>query len=184
MQIPDVQLETERLVLRLPQGQDFEAWAAFMADVDRTRYIGGAQPRSLAWRGLMTMVGSWAVLGFGMFSVIEKSSGRWIGRLGPWQPEGWPGTEVGWSIVSDAGGKGYATEGATAAIDWAFDTLGWSEVIHTIDPANAASKGVAAKLGSRYLRMDRLPAPHDANQVEVWGQSREEWFARRKEQRQ
>lgn len=184
MQIPDVQLETERLLLRVPQGQDFEAWAAFMADVERTQYIGGAQPRSLAWRGLMTMVGSWAVLGFGMFSVIEKSSGRWIGRIGPWQPEGWPGTEVGWSLVSDAGGRGYATDGATAAIGWAFDTLGWSEVIHTIDPANVASKGVAARLGSRYLRMGRLPAPHDVNEVEVWGQSREEWFVRRKEQRQ
>ena len=36
-----------------------------------------------------------------MFSVIEKDSGRWIGRIGPWQPEGWPGTEVGWSLVTN-----------------------------------------------------------------------------------
>ena len=46
--------------------------------------------------------------------------------MGPWSPEGWPGTEVGWSFLREAGGKGYATEAATAAIDWAFDALGWA----------------------------------------------------------
>ena len=50
--------------------------------------------------GLMTMIGSWHATGFAMFSVIEKSSGRWVGRLGPWMPEGWPGPEVGWAIAS------------------------------------------------------------------------------------
>jgi RimJ/RimL family protein N-acetyltransferase len=94
-------------------------------------------------------------------------------------PEGWPGTEVGWSIVRERTGMGYATEGATAAIDWAFAALAWTEVIHTISPDNAASRAVAAKLGSRFMRMDRLPPPI-ALDVEVWGQSREEWLERRK----
>jgi RimJ/RimL family protein N-acetyltransferase len=173
-------LETPRLILRPPRREDFEPWVEFMADVERARYIGGAQPRAVVWRGLAAMVGSWVMQGFAMFSVIEKSSGRWIGRLGPWCPEGWPGTEVGWSIVTDAGRKGYATEGSTAAIDWAFDHLGWSEVIHTIHPDNVASKAVAARLGSSYLRMDRLPPPYDAEEVEVWGQSREQWRAARR----
>jgi RimJ/RimL family protein N-acetyltransferase len=168
-------LYTERLVLRPPILEDFEPWAAFMADAERVRYIGGAQPREIVWRGLAAMVGSWVLQGFAMFSVIEKESGRWIGRLGPWCPEGWPGTEVGWAIASDAGGKGYATEGSIAAIDWAFDHLGWTEVIHTIDPENMASKAVAAKLGSTYLRDGRLPPPFDAKPVEIWGQSREQW---------
>ena len=91
------------------------------------------------------MAGAWAMQGFAMFSIIEKSSGRWIGRLGPWVPEGWPGTEVGWGLLRDAWGKGYATEGATAAIDWAFAHLGWSEVIHTIGPENVASQAVASE---------------------------------------
>jgi RimJ/RimL family protein N-acetyltransferase len=63
-------------------------------------------------------------------------------------------------------------------IDWAFDHLGWTEVIHTISAENAASKGLAANLGSRYLRMGRLPAPIDLD-VEIWGQTREQWNARR-----
>ncbi len=175
---PGPTLETDRLILRPPRSEDFEAWATFMADVDRTRHIGGTQPRAVAWRGMAAMAGSWVLQGFGMFSVIEKDSGRWIGRLGPWCPEGWPGTEVGWGIVTDAGRRGYATEGSTAAIDWAFDHLGWSEVIHTIDPDNAASKAVAARLGSTWLRRDRLPAPFEAHEVDVWGQTCAQWRAR------
>lgn len=182
MTIPDIQLETPRLLLRPPQLEDFEDWAAFMAaDGDYLRYIGGPQPRSPAWRSLMSVIGSWAAMGYGFFSVFEKSSGRWIGRLGPWQPEGWPGPEVGWGIVESQGGKGYASEGAAAAMDWAFEHLGWSEVIHSIDTGNLGSKGVAAKLGSRYLRQDRLPAPFDDKDIEIWGQSREQWRARRRE---
>ena len=141
-------LETERLILRPPAAEDLDGWAAFMADEEAARFIGGALPRPTAWRTLATMAGSWALQGFGMFSVIEKSSGRWVGRLGPWQPEGWPGTEVGWGLAREAWGKGYATEGATAAIDWAFDALGWDDVIHCIDADNAGSIGVAERLGS------------------------------------
>ena len=113
-----------------------------------------------------------------MFSVIEKSSGRWVGRLGPWMPEGWPGPEVGWAIVRDCWGRGYATEGAIAATNWAFDHLGWPRVIHSIDPDNVASQEVARRLGSRNLGPGRLPAPYEESRVDIWGQSRDEWSVR------
>ncbi|MNN17653.1 hypothetical protein D3C81_1308470 [compost metagenome] len=113
-----------------------------------------------------------------MFSVIEKSSGRWVGRVGPWQPYGWPGTEVGWSIAPEFWGRGYAPEAARASTDWAFDTLGWSEVIHTIAPDNTNSQVVARKLGSSILRTTHLPPPHEVL-VDVWGQSRAQWLAQR-----
>lgn len=125
------------------------------------------------------MVGSWTLLGYGMFSVIERSSGRWVGRVGPWQPEGWPGTEIGWGLSRAALGRGYATEAAAAAMDWAVDTLGWSDLIHCIDPANEASKRVATRLGSSFRSLGVLPAPYDKTPVEVWGQTREAWLARR-----
>lgn len=170
-------IETARLILRPPLAGDLDAWAAFMADPEASRFLGGPQARSVAWRSLAQMAGSWALHGFGMFSVIEKASGRWIGRLGPWRPEGWPGTEVGWGLARDAWGQGYATEGARAAMDFAFDELGWTEVIHCIEPANVASVAVAERLGSTRLRDARLPAPHDTVVVGVWGQSREAWRA-------
>ena len=172
-------IETPRLVLRAIAREDFDAWAAFMADEESARFIGGAQPRAAAWRGFLTMAGAWTIQGFGMFSVIEKASGRWVGRIGPWMPEGWPGTEVGWGLSRAATGKGYASEAATAAIDWAFANLGWSEVIHCIDSANLPSQALARRLGSRNLRPGKLPPPFENAPIDIWGQSREEWLARR-----
>jgi RimJ/RimL family protein N-acetyltransferase len=113
-----------------------------------------------------------------MFSVIEKDTERCVGRVGPWYPEGWPGTEVGWGIVRDRWGRGYAGEAAAAAIDWAFTTLDWSDVIHVIDVGNEASKAVARKLGSRSHGLGRLPPPHETATIEIWGQTRAEWRAR------
>lgn len=171
-------IETERLILRPQRLEDFDAWAEMVADDEAARFIGGVQPRSTAWRGFMTMAGSWSMLGYAMFSVIEKASGRWVGRLGPWTPEGWPGTEVGWGLSRSVWGKGYATEGAAAAMDWSFDHLGWTEIIHCIDPDNAASRRVAERLGSRYLRVGAMPPPYDNLRCDIWGQSRDEWRAR------
>jgi RimJ/RimL family protein N-acetyltransferase len=174
-----LRLETERLILRPPAREDFEPWCAWSADPEAMRHLGGVMGPPLVWRSLRGMAGGWALDGFSMFSVIEKATGRWVGRLGPWQPHDWPGTEVGWGLVREAWGKGYATEGATAAIDWAFDHLGWTEVIHTIVPENVNSQGVAKRLGSTVLRDGWLPAPINAATV-VWGQSREQWKARRR----
>lgn len=179
MSLSALQIETPRLILRLPQRVDLDAWAEFGRDEEATRHIGGVQARSPAWRSLAATLGSWHLQGFGMFSVIEKSTGQWVGRVGPWQPDEWPGTEVGWSIARRAWGMGYAPEAATASMDWAFDTLGWDEVIHTIDPQNTNSKTVAAKLGSSFLRMGGLPEPHVGKPVEIWGQTRAQWRARR-----
>lgn len=178
MSLDDLRIETPRLLLRLPRADDLDPWAAMMMDPDTARFIGGVMARPASWRGLMTVIGAWHAHGFAMFSVIEKSSGRWIGRLGPWQPEGWPGTEIGWAIVRDCWGKGYAVEGAEVATSWAFDHLGWTNVIHSIDPENTASQSVARKLGSRNLGPGSLPEPYHESRIDIWGQSRDEWRAR------
>jgi RimJ/RimL family protein N-acetyltransferase len=178
MPIADIRIETERLILRPPRMEDFDAYAANMADAEAARFIGGQQVRALAWRGFLASAGAWMIQGFSMFSVIEKASGRWIGRLGPWYPDGWPGPEVGWGLARHAWGKGYAYEGSVAAIDWAFEHLGWSEVIHSIDPANHASQKLAQRLGSTCRGPGRLPAPYEDSPVDIWGQSREDWRRR------
>ena len=99
MPTPAPVLETDRLILRVPESQDFEPWAEFAADPEAARFLGGAQPRSLAWRQMCTIVGAWSVNGFSMFSVIEKSTGRWVGRVGPWMPADWPAAEVGYGLA-------------------------------------------------------------------------------------
>ena len=106
-------LETERLILRVPQAGDFERFAEMFADEPAARHhrrrARRARPRGARF---LQMPGAWLVQGFAMFSVIDKASGRWLGQAGPWQPEGWPGTEVGWAFHPDAWGKGYAPKPA------------------------------------------------------------------------
>ncbi len=172
-------LETERLILRPPAAEDFEPWVTFGADYEVARFIGGVQTPAMVWRTMCAVAGAWTINGFSMFSVVEKDTGRWVGRLGPWMPIGWPGKEVGWALAREAWGKGYATEGATAAIDWAFDELGWDDVIHAIDPANSRSSNVARKLGSAHLRDAVLPDPLNVP-VQIWGQTRESWRSRKR----
>ena len=171
-------IETERLILRPTALEDFPRWAEFQADAETTRFIGGPKTPPETWRILMSVAGAWSLTGVSFFSVIEKASGQWVGRIGPWRPEGWPGPEVGWSLHPDAAGRGYAHEAAVASLDYAFDVLGWDEVIHTIDADNAASIRLAERLGSRYRGPGRLPPPFEALPVGVWGQTRDEWRAR------
>jgi RimJ/RimL family protein N-acetyltransferase len=170
-------LETERLILRVPRIEDFDGWAAFYADAETMRHLDGPQPPEAAWRALATMVGCWALCGFGMFSVIHRESGRWIGRVGPWKPQGWPGDEVGWGILREFEGQGFAYEASVATIDWAFDVLGWSNVIHCIPEANVRSAALAQRLGSSRQRQVTLPPPA-GTKVWMWGQTREQWRAR------
>ena len=131
---------------------------------------GGASARGLLWQGLLL-----AVVVFVGWSLYDNMVRNMAAR----------GLQFGFGfldrsagIAREAWGRGYAPEAAAASIGWAFDQLGWGEVIHTIDPDNANSKTVAAKLGSTYQRMDRLPEPHHEKPVEVWGQTRAQWQLR------
>lgn len=180
MSLDTLRIETPRLVLRVPRLEDLDAMTAMMSDAETARFIGGVMPKPVMWRVLMSLIGAWHAHGFAMFAVCERSTGRWVGRLGPWMPEGWPGTEIGWTISRDCWGRGYATEGAIAATDWAVDTLGWTDIIHSIAPENVASQQVARKLGSRNRGPGKLPPPLQDSVIDIWGQTSEEWRARRR----
>ena len=103
----------------------------------------------MAWRNLATMVGHWTMRGYGLWAAEERASGTLAGRIGFWNPEGWPGFELGWTLRRAFWGKGYATEGARAALRFAFTQLKQPHVISLIHPENAASIRVAERLGER-----------------------------------
>ncbi len=171
-------IETARLTLRPPRMEDFPRWAESMAHPS-AKFVGGPMVPEVAWRGFMTMAGAWSLTGVAMFSLIERDSGLWMGRIGPWRPLGWPGNEVGWGVHPEAAGKGYALEAAAASMDYAFDVLGWDDVIHCIDPENVPSQRLAEKLGSKVLGMARCPPPYEEIEAQKWGQSRAEWAINR-----
>ncbi|NYZ64187.1 GNAT family N-acetyltransferase [Luteimonas deserti] len=172
-------LTTARLTLRVPRIEDFERYAEVIGDPVAARHIGGHLPRAGAWRRFLQMPGAWLVQGFAMFSVIDTATGRWLGQSGPWRPEGWPGNEIGFVFHPDAWGRGYAREATAAAMDWAFDHLGWDAVIHCIEPGNVASQRLAQRLGSINTGPGRLPPPSDGVAVDIWRQSAAQWRARR-----
>jgi len=103
-------IETERLKLRQWCGADVAPNAAMLSDPATARFIAadGKPPTSelMGWRNAAVMAGHWALHGAGMFVVEEKSSGKFVGRVGPWFPPGWPGFEVGWGIAREFRGKG------------------------------------------------------------------------------
>lgn len=172
-------LETERLRLRPPQISDFEPLCELMADPVVTRFIGGAQTPPLAWRSLCGIAGHWQLRGYGFFSVIEKETGQWLGRVGPWYPHGWPQPEIGWTLNRASWGKGYATEAAVACMDHVFDTLEWDSIIHLIHADNTGSQAVAARLGSADTGRD-IEVPGFGIMTDIWGQSAAAWKANRK----
>lgn len=168
-------LETERLILRPPVVEDFAGFCAFHGDAEAMTHLGGVQSPAVVWRIMRTIAGAWALDGFHMFSVIEKASGEWIGRIGALYPHHWPDREVGWGLRSPYWGRGYAREAAVASMDYVFDRLGWTDAIHTIAPDNVGSAAVARSLGSYKRGPGRLPDPYADQAVNIWGQTRDEW---------
>lgn len=145
MQIPT--LETERLILRAPALTDFEQLCAFYAS-ERANFVGGQMAPDQVWRHLAVEIGHWQMLGYGRWSVVERSSGKTAGLIGLWNPMGWPEPEIGWDLFDGFGGKGYATEAALSARAYAYDVLGWQTVISQVAPGNHASRAVAQRLGA------------------------------------
>jgi RimJ/RimL family protein N-acetyltransferase len=144
-------LETARLTLRMLRESDFEEYAEMSADPEVMRYIGDGQAlaRPMAWRNMALMVGHWALRGYGVWAAEERASGALVGRIGFWYPDGWPGFELGWVLRRQFWGRGYATEGARAALGLAFTRLRQPHVVSLIHPNNSASVRVAERLGER-----------------------------------
>ncbi len=152
-------IETDRLRLRPHAADDFDACVAMWSDPVITRYtIGDPSPPPQTWRRLLAYRGHWVLMGFGYWAVEEKATGRYIGDIGfadykrDIQPsiEGMP--ELGWALISDAHGKGYATEALRAAVAWGDDHFGSAQTVCIIREDNRASFRVAEKLGFKELR--------------------------------
>ncbi|MEM6987116.1 MAG: GNAT family N-acetyltransferase [Pseudomonadota bacterium] len=150
MQIPTI--ETDRLTLRaFRHDTDFESYAAFYAS-DLTVHYGGPLERAPAWRAAAAMMGHWVIRGYGPWAVEERATGDFCGMVGLWYPEGWPEREITWAIVESKQGKGFAAEAAKRAKRYAYETLGWQSVHSCISAGNAASIGLAEKLGATLER--------------------------------
>jgi len=141
-------LTTDRLTLRAPGPRDFPALAAFYGS-ERSKFVGGPMTAETTWRQLACEIGHWTLCGYGRWTVLQTDTGTPVGMVGLWNPKGWPEPEIGWDLFDGFEGRGYATEAAIAARDFAYDTLGWTTAISLVKPDNRASARVAERLGAR-----------------------------------
>ena len=151
MSIEVPRLETSRLVLRAFVPSDVESYAWMMADPDVSRFLGDGRPlgRADAWRQLAQIIGHWELRGFGLWAVEERATRRLVGRIGCYEPEGWPGFEIGYVLAREAWGRGLAREGVAATLEYARRELQRDSAISLIRPANRASIAVAEHFGAR-----------------------------------
>jgi RimJ/RimL family protein N-acetyltransferase len=177
MQMKEVTLETERLRLRWFRESDFEDHKRMCDDPEVMRFISDGKPMSDidVFRQMCAFMGHWYFRGHGIWAVEEKLSGRMVGRIGFINPVGWPGFELGWTLARDSWGKGYATEGASRALEYGFTEMGRDHVISLIAPENTASIRVAERLGETVEGKTELMGRN----VLIYGINRNDWLARR-----
>jgi RimJ/RimL family protein N-acetyltransferase len=171
-------LETERLVLREWRAADFDVLAAFYADEEVMKFLGGVMEPNDAWRALAVLIGHWQLRGYGVWAVERKTDGALVGRVGMIHPHGWPGLEVGWTLGRPYWGQGYAVEAAAAALRYAFLTQPVARIISCIDPDNTPSQAVALRLGETRGELRRLRNAGKDFPVDIWSITRDEWQRR------
>ncbi len=164
-------IETPRLRLRPFCEEDLADLTRFNADPQVARYLGSGKPmtRAESWRQIATFMGHMQMRGYSILAIEDRATGAFLGRSGPWFPEGWPMLEVGWGVVPERQGQGIATEAGRASLAWCFANLGVERVCSLIRSHNAPSIRVAEKLGAKvdYQLEDFLGEPAD-----VWIHSR------------
>jgi len=149
-------LESERLILREFRAEDIEPFAAFFAS-EASRFVGGPCSRDDAWRRMAMYAGHRVLRGHGIWALEERASGAMVGQCGLWLPEGWPETEIHWTLFPPHQGKGFATEAARRVRIHARDDLGFTRLVSCIEAANTASVKVALRLGARRVGQAEVP---------------------------
>jgi ribosomal-protein-alanine N-acetyltransferase len=145
-------VETDRLLL-LPWSEEFDdSFAALCADERAMEFITGgrALPREHVDEISDRAHAMWREHGFGPWAAVERRTGHWIGRIGLNLLADWPGPdrwEVGYELVPSVWGSGYATEGACAALAFAWEHTPLRRVISVTVPDHAVSRRVMEKAG-------------------------------------
>jgi ribosomal-protein-alanine N-acetyltransferase len=142
-------VKTPRLLIREFVQDDLDNLARLFGDAEVMKYMGDEVfTRDTSKAELDKCLGHYRERGWGMWALCLNETSEFIGRCGflVWDLPEVQGTEVSFALLPEHWGKGYATEGATAVRDYAFQDLGLDRVISIVDPPNLASIRVAEKV--------------------------------------
>ncbi len=140
-------LETARLTLRAVRISDFDAFYAILSS-ERAIYMDGPFDREEAWMEFAQCAGGWLLRGAGYFTILSRQTGDILGFVGMGMEFGDQEHELGFFLVAEAEGKGYATEAAEAVRDFALGHQEIPSLVSYVDPPNTASSAVAERLGA------------------------------------
>ena len=156
-------IETERLILRLPELEDAPAARELITDPVAMEFIGGVHPQAASDPEFVVRrwLERWGDNGCGPFSIVRREDGRWLGRTGLliWDVRTWTHTtlasagafaqpELGWALAREHWGHGYATEAVRAVREWAYAERDVQRLVSAIAPANVRSQRLAERLGA------------------------------------
>jgi RimJ/RimL family protein N-acetyltransferase len=173
---------TERLELRRFQLDDLDELAEVFANPEVWRFpYGRSFSREETADFIDTQIREWDQCGFGLWIARERATDRVIGYVGlavpHFLPDILPAVEVGWRFEPRSWGKGFASEGARAALDRAFDLLGLPEVCSVPQADNPASSAVCDRIGMRLERAVTIPANPRRGELEglLYRMTANEW---------
>lgn len=169
-------IETPRLVLRRFREEDREPFAAINGDARVSDWLGGPIDRAASDRTLARINAETDEQGWGFWAAELKADGRLIGLIGLARVTDLPvapAIEMGWRLSPDTWGQGLATEGAKAALDWAFEHIDAPEFIAFTAATNLKSQAVMRRIGmvadpARDFDHPRLAADHPLNRHVVY----------------
>jgi RimJ/RimL family protein N-acetyltransferase len=148
-------IETERLLLQPVTLADIDEFVRLHEDPEVARFMGSPDREWLVgWAEGSTQ--EWEELGYGRMTIRDRESGAFLGRTGLKRWPQFEETEVGWALRPEARGRGIATEGAAATLEWAAGRFDLPYVTSMIRPDNGPSIAVAERLGMEPLREDEL----------------------------
>jgi RimJ/RimL family protein N-acetyltransferase len=150
-------IETDRLILRRWRPEDFPAFAAMNADPRVCEFFVSTLNEEEAKAFAHRIEQHFSTYGFGLWAAEVKGGAPCAGYVGLSVPQFdahfTPCVEIGWRLAQEHWGKGYATEGAKAALRYGFDTLKLQQIVSFTVPDNVRSRAVMEKIG-----MTRDPA--------------------------
>ena len=149
-------IETQKLRLIPPSIDCFELYKSFYTDATASEMYGGPIGIEQVWTRLKADIGSWYLLGYGVWAVQQKSDNSLIGTCGFWKGKNWS-KELTWWVMHEGRGKGVATEASKAAIDHAYIKFKWSSVETYMNDDNIAARSLVEKLGGK--KVDRKVFP-------------------------
>jgi 3-dehydroquinate dehydratase/shikimate dehydrogenase len=178
-------IQTERLILRQWQPEDFDAFAAMNADARVMEFFPSIKTREESFAEYQAILDQFKTHHYGWWAVSEIGKNNFLGFIGiryiDFPAAFTPAFEIGWRLVYDCWGKGYATEGAKAALKYGFEVLHLPEIISFTSTLNLRSMAVMEKIGMRRCPEDdfdhpKLPEGHRLRRHVMYRLSQDEWY--------